>query len=101
MNNGEVWRTWRWKIGSNGMPETHPEQKGNVNLYFNSFIVDMTIPAGGSPLDKRLVPESTAKGFFYGQPWTSAEGRAMAGRLPKKGSPYPVPSNQPGAVARP
>lgn len=101
MNNGEVWRTWRWKIGSNGMPETHPEQKGNVNLYFNSFIVDMTIPPGGSPLDKRLVPESTAKGLFYGQPWTSAEGRAMAGRLPKKGSPAPVPSNQPGAVARP
>jgi hypothetical protein len=93
MNNGEVWRTWRWKVGSDGMPSMHPEQKGNVNLYFNSFIVDMEIPAGGSPLDKRLVPESTAKGFFYGQPWTSAEGRAMAGRMTKKGAPYPVPSN--------
>ncbi len=94
MNNGEVWRTWRWRVGSNGMPETHPEQKGNVNLYFNSFIVDMEIPAGGSPLDKRLVPDSTAKGFFYGQPWTSAEGKAMAGRVTKKGTPFPVPSNQ-------
>lgn len=93
MNNGEVWRTWRWRIGADGMPELHPEQKGNVNLYFNSFIVNMEIPAGGSPLDKRLVPEATAGGFFYGQPWTSAEGKAMAARLPKKGSPYPVPSN--------
>jgi hypothetical protein len=101
MNNGEVWRTWRWRIGAGGMPELHAEQKGNVNLYFNSFIVDMEIPAGGSPLDKRLVPEATAGGFFYGQPWTSAEGRAMASKLPKKGNPYPVFSNQPGAVARP
>jgi len=93
MNNGEVWRTWRWKVGSNGMPDVHSEQKGNVNLYFNSFIVDMEIPAGGSPLDKRLDPASTAKGFFYGQPWTTSEGKAMAGRLPKKGNPYPVFSN--------
>jgi len=94
MNNGEVWRTWRWKIGANGMPDMHPEQKGNVNLYFNSFIVDMEIPAGGSPLDKRLVPEATPKGLFYGQPWTSAEGKAMAARTPKKGNPFPVPSTQ-------
>lgn len=93
MNNGETWRTWRWKVGADGMPEMHPEQKGNVNLYFNSFIVDMEIPAGGSPLDKRLAPEATANGFFYGQPWTSAQGKAMAGRLPRKGNPYPVFSN--------
>ena len=90
MNNGEVWRTWRWKIGSNGMPDLHPEQRGNVNLYFNSFIVDMEVPAGGSPLDKRLVPEATSAGLFYGLPWKSAEGKAMAARLPKKGVPYPV-----------
>ncbi len=92
MNNGEIWRTWRWKIGSNGMPDLHAEQKGNVNLYFNSFIVDMEIPAGGSPLDKRLVPESTAVGLFYGQPWRSVEGKQMASRLPKKGNALPVPS---------
>lgn len=92
MNNGEVWRTWRWRIGSNGMPEAHAEQNGNVNLYFNSFIVDMEIPAGGSPLDKRLLP-LPANGLFYGQQWKSAEGKAMANRVPKKGNPYPVPSN--------
>lgn len=94
MNNGEVWRTWRWKIGGGGTPDLHPEQKGNVNLYFNSFIVDMEIPAGGSPLDKRLVPDAAAKGLFYGLPWASAEGKAMAARVPKKGTPFPVPSNQ-------
>lgn len=94
MNNGEVWRTWRWKIGSNGMPDLHPEQKGNVNLYFNSFIVDMEIPAGGSPLDKRLVPVSAAQGLFYGQKWSTPEGKAMAARVPKKGDPFPVPSTR-------
>ncbi len=92
MNNGEVWRTWRWRIGSNGRPDVHPEQNGNVNLYFNSFIVDMMIPAGGSPLDQRLVPVSATEGLFYGQKWTSAEGRAMAARLPVKGKPWPAPS---------
>ena len=94
MNNGEVWRTWRWRIGSNGLPDMHAEQKGNVNLYFNSFIVEMEIPAGGSPLDKRLVPVSATQGFFYGQKWTSAEGQAMARKVPTKGNPYPVPSTR-------
>jgi len=75
------------------MPDLHPEQRGNVNLYFNSFLVDMEIFAGGSPLDKRLTSDSAAKGFFYGQPWSSAEGKAMAARVPKKGNPYPVPPN--------
>ena len=89
MNNGEIWRTWRWKIGSNGMPDLHPEQRGNVNLYFNSFIVDMEVPAGGSPLDKRLVPEATSAGLFYGLPWKSAEGKAMAARLRRRAFPIP------------
>lgn len=92
MNNGEVWRTWRWRIGSNGRPEVHPEQNGNVTLYFNSYLVNMEIPPGGSPLDKRLAPVSATQGFFYGMKWTSAEGRAMAARVPVKGKLWPVPS---------
>jgi len=47
--------------------------------------------AGGSPLDKRLLP-LPANGLFYGQPWRSPEGKAMASRVPKKGDPAPVPS---------
>lgn len=96
MNNGEVWRTWRFVISPNGRPQLHPEQNGNVNLGFNSYLVDMEIPAGGSPLDKRLNGPST--GLFYGVPWTSAEGKAMAARVPKKGNPFPVPSNSPNAA---
>lgn len=92
----DVWRTLRWKVGANGMPEIHAEQRGNVNLGYNTFLIDAEIPAGGSVLDERLAGASNS--FFYGQSWTTAEGRAMAARVPKKGNPFPVPSNQPNAV---
>ena len=98
MNNGEVWRTWRFTIGSDGRPSIHPEQRENINLNYNSYLVDMEIPLGGSALDGRLNGASTS--FFYGQSWTSAEGKAMAGRAPKKGNPFPVPSNSPNAVTQ-
>lgn len=95
-NNGETWRMLRWKIGADGMPETHPEQRGNVNLGYNTFLIDMEIPAGGSPWDGRLTGASPS--FFYGQPWSSPEGRTMAGRVPKKGNPFPVASNSSNAA---
>ena len=98
MNNGEVWRTWRFTIGSDGRPSSHPEQRENINLNYNSYLVDMEIPAGGTALDGRL--NGASPSFFYGQPWTSAEGKAMAGRVPKKGNPFPVPSNSPNAVTQ-
>lgn len=89
--NNTVWRTWRWTIGKNGRPSTHAEQQGNTNLSFNTYLIDMEISSGGAPMDGRLAGPSTS--FFYGQPWTSAEGKAMAGKVPKKGNPYPVTSN--------
>jgi len=95
MNNGEIWRTWRFVV-ANGRPLVHPEQKGNINLGYNSFLVDLEIPAAGSALDKRLGGPST--GLFYGQPWTSPEGKALAARVPKLGNLFPVPSNSPNAV---
>ncbi len=90
--DGAVWRTFRWKVGADGLPELHGEQRGNINLGFNTFLIDMEIPTGGSLLDGRLNGASSS--FFYGQPWTTGEGKAMAGRVPKKGNPFPVPSNQ-------
>ncbi len=94
MSNGETWRTWRWTVGRDGMPIKHAEQNGNVNLSYNTYLIDTEIPAGGSKLDKRLASTSAAEGLFYGRPWTSAEGRAMAAKVPTKGSPAPVPSNK-------
>ena len=89
-SGGVVWRTIRFKVGPNGMPELHPEQRGNINLGYDTFLVDMEIPTGGSFLDKRLTGPSNS--LFYGQPWSSPEGKAMAGRVPRKGTPFPVPS---------
>jgi hypothetical protein len=95
MNNGVVWRTWRFNV-ANGKPNIHPEQKGNINLGYQSYLVDMEIPTGGSDLDKRL--NGTSNSLFFGQNWTSAEGKTMANRVPKKGNPFPVASNSPNAV---
>lgn len=89
--DGAVWRTFRWKVGADLLPELHAEQRGNINLGYNTFLIDMEIPTGGSILDGRLTGASNS--FFYGQPWTTAEGKAMAARVPKKGNPFPVPSN--------
>lgn len=94
MNNGATWRTWRWTILPNGMPQKHPEQKSGVNLFPTAFLIDTEIPAGGAAIDKRLAPISAAEGFFYGQPWISGEGKAMAAKVPAKGNPAPVASNK-------
>ena len=98
MNNGEVWRTWRFNVGPNGRPSLHPEQNGNINLSYNSFLVDMEIPPAGSALDGRLAGASTS--FFYGQAWRSPDGKTAASKVPKKGNPYPVPSNSATAIPR-
>lgn len=74
MHNGEVWRTWRFVIGSNGRPPIHPEQTGNINLNYNSYLVDMEIPAGGSAVDGRLNGASSL--FFFGQPWDIRRGKS-------------------------
>ena len=93
-DNGDVLRTWRWTVGTDGMPVKHPEQNGNVNLFSNAYLAETEIPAGGTVYDKRLAPTSLAEGFFYGQKWTSAEGKAIAAKVPTKGSLVPVPSNK-------
>ena len=93
-DNGTVLRTWRWTVGADGMPVKHPEQNGNVNLFSNSYVIETEIPTGGTIFDKRLIPTSATEGFFYGQKWTTPEGKAMAGKVPTKGSPAPVPSNK-------
>ena len=94
MNNGETYRIFRFKVTIDGLIGPHPEQaSGNVNLYHNAFMIDMEIPGGGTEFDYRLGPQ-LAKGFFYGIPWKTAEGKAMAARVPKKGSLLPTPSNK-------
>ncbi len=97
-NASGIWRTLRWRVGANGLPELHPEQRGNVNLGYNTYLLDTEIPAGGSVLDERLSGPSAS--LFYGQPWTTPEGKAMAARVPKKGNQFPIPSNQPNQLRK-
>lgn len=92
--NGNVLRTWRWTVQSDGMPVKHAEQNGNVNLFSNAYLAETEIPAGGTVYDKHLAPVSASEGFFYGNKWISPEGKAMAGRVPTKGALLPVPSNK-------
>lgn len=91
--NGKTYRTFRWEV-ANGKIVPHAEQKsGNVNLYYDAAMIDMEIPAGGSPIDFRLMPMPDM-GLFYGIQWKTAEGKAMAARVPKVGNPFPVPSTK-------
>ena len=91
IENGVTFRTFRWEVGAKGIIP-HAEQKnGNVNLFYDAALIEMEIPTGGSPLDSRLLPLPNA-GLFYGIPWATTEGKAMAGRVPKLGNPYHVPS---------
>lgn len=94
--SGKVWRTFRFSVGADGMPQMHPEQRGNVNLAFNTYLLDVDIPAGGAAIDGRLSGPSNS--MFYGLPWSTAEGKSMAARVPKKGNAFPVPSAAPNAV---
>lgn len=91
IENGVTFRTFRWEVGSDGIIP-HAEQKNNnINLFYNAALIEMEIPPGGGVLDFRLLPLPNA-GLFYGIPWTSSEGKAMAARVPKLGNPYHVPS---------
>jgi hypothetical protein len=89
MENGETYRIIRFEVGSDGQIVPHPEQQnGNVNLYPKTYLIDVEVPADSS-IDARSMPMPDA-GLFYGIPWTTAEGRAAARHVPKKGIPYLV-----------
>ncbi|NNE65206.1 MAG: hypothetical protein HKN33_01465, partial [Pyrinomonadaceae bacterium] len=94
MANGKLYRTFRFTVGADGKIAQHPEQaNGNINLFHKTYMVDMEIPAGGTEWDYRLAP-MPANGLFYGIPWSTEEGKAMAARMPKKGRPFHVSSKQ-------
>ncbi len=93
ISNGETYRTFRWKVSNGKIVPLAEQTSGNVNLFYDAALIEIEIPAGGSPNDYRLMP-MPEMGLFYGIPWKTAEGKSMAARVPKVGNPYPVPSNQ-------
>lgn len=87
-SGAETIRTFKWTVGRDGMPVEHAEQtSGNVNLHWGSALIDVEFPAGGSSMDKALMPMPNA-GLFYGIPWKTEEGKKMAAGVPTKGTAY-------------
>ena len=91
IEKGETFRTFRWEVAGGEIKPHAEQQSGNINLFYKAALIDMEIPTGGSSIDFRLMPLPDA-GLFYGIPWKSSEGRAMAERVPKKGNPFHVSS---------
>lgn len=90
MDNAEVYRIFRFEVGTDGEIVPHPEQKnGNINLLGKTYLIEVEIPAGGSSIDERLLPMPNS-GIFYGIPLSTNEGKAAAANVPKKGVPYPI-----------
>lgn len=85
-------RTFRFKIGADGLPVPHAEQKSGLVLAPNAVLVDTEIPAGGAPFDGRLTPTFVQQGAFYGRPWATSEMKSLAAKVPTVGKPFPVSS---------
>lgn len=86
---GKPVRTWRFTVSPDGTIAPHPEQSAGLSLAKNAYLIETLIPSGGSAFDARLVPTAAAHGGFYGLPWKTSEGRALAQSLPSKGSAWP------------
>lgn len=92
-SNGEVIRTFRWKVDGGGVTP-HPEQSsGNINLYYGGTLIEAEVQNGGHEYDHRLLPLPN-DGLFYGISWKTAEGKAAAAKVPTKGRAFHVPSNK-------
>ncbi len=92
IENGKVIRIWRFTVGAQGNVEAHPEESQGLSLAPFAHLVETEVPEGGSFIDGRLHPEAVRTGAFYGRPWKTPEGQAMAANVPAKGNPWPVPS---------
>lgn len=85
-------RSWRWTVRPDVVVAPHPEEGPGLTLYPGAHLVETEIPAGGSFIDRRIYPAAAQAGFMYGHKWQTAEGKAMAAKVPAKGKPWPVPS---------
>lgn len=85
-------RIWRFKIGVDGLPVPHEEQKNGLYLGPRSVLVETEIPEDGGEFDGRLNPTFVKEGAFFGRAWTTAAMKNLAAKVPTKGRPFPVSS---------
>ncbi|HLO97891.1 MAG TPA: hypothetical protein VK171_04785, partial [Fimbriimonas sp.] len=85
-------RIFRFKVGSDGLPVPHEEQKNGLNLAPNAILVDTEIPGKGGDFDGRLTNQFVVNGGFFGRPWATPAMKTAAAAVPSKGRPFPVSS---------
>ncbi len=89
-HKGKPLRVFRFQVAG-GQVVPHAEQAAGLNLVDGMTLVDMTIPPD-SLLDDAVVPDELKTGSFFGRPWATAEGKAMAAAVKAKGTAhYPQP----------
>ncbi|MEM1415568.1 MAG: hypothetical protein AAGH15_11735 [Myxococcota bacterium] len=91
-----AFRVFRFQVDAAGQIAAHPEEAAGLSLPDGWHLLDADVPAD-SPLDARTDPAAARAGAFYGRAWATPEGRAMGGRLPAIGSPYPPSARLRGA----
>ncbi len=92
VDNGEVLRVFRWEVDGNGKLVPHGEQAEGLTLGPDTILVETEIPAKGSSMDGRLVPDAVQAGGFYGWKWQTRSMRKLADSVPAVGRPVPVAS---------
>lgn len=85
---------------ADGAIQPHPEEvAGGLHFPEGVHMLDVSIPAD-SPADARTDPATARAGAFYGHPWASEEGRAMAQRVPQIGEAFPQSARRRGRSRR-
>ncbi|MFT3787394.1 MAG: hypothetical protein QM770_14710 [Tepidisphaeraceae bacterium] len=85
-------RIWRFTVGKDGLPVQHAEQAAGLTLMKNAVLIETEIPGEGGAFDGRLTNEFVKQGAFFGRPWSTDAMKALADKVPAKGTPFPVPS---------
>ncbi len=85
-HKGKLLRTFRFAV-ADGKLVPHAEQKAGLHLQPGMILVETEIPAD-SALDEVVAADEIKNGSFFGRPWATPEGKAMAGAVKAKGTPH-------------
>ncbi|MBL0217081.1 MAG: hypothetical protein IPQ07_24800 [Myxococcales bacterium] len=89
-HKGKLLRTFRFQV-ADGKLVPHPEQLAGLRLRPGMILVETEIPAD-SALDEVVAADEIKNGSFFGRPWATPEGKAMAAAVKSRGTPhYPQP----------
>lgn len=89
---GETIRSFSFVV-ANGDILAHPEEGAGLSLPPGVHLLSTTVPANSS-FDMRVDPAAVRAGGFFGRPWGTDAGRAMAAAVPAIGTPAPPQATQ-------